>query len=52
MYLLMGAMQAVRNPGAHEQFEHLDTNETLEQLAFASLLMRMLDQAQPMSAAS
>lgn len=44
MYLFMGAMQALRNPQAHEQFERMDTNETLEQLGLASLLMRRLDQ--------
>jgi uncharacterized protein (TIGR02391 family) len=43
--LFMGAVQAFRNPGAHEQFEKMDDNEALEQLAFASLLMRRLDDA-------
>jgi len=50
MYLLMGAMQALRNPGAHRQFEPMDANETLEQLALASLLMRRLDEARPLPA--
>jgi hypothetical protein len=43
--LFMGAVQAIRNPGAHEQFEEMSDNEALERLALASLLMRRLDDA-------
>jgi uncharacterized protein (TIGR02391 family) len=45
-FLLMGAAQGIRNPDAHEQFRPLDDEEALEMLAFASVLMRRLDQAQ------
>jgi uncharacterized protein (TIGR02391 family) len=43
--LFMGAVQGIRNPDAHEQFRPLDDEEALEQLAFASMLMRRLDEA-------
>lgn len=42
-FLFMGALQAIRNPSAHERFETLSENEALEQLGLASLLMRRLD---------
>lgn len=41
----MGAMRGIRNPHAHEHFPGLDENEALEQLGFASMLMRRLDEA-------
>jgi uncharacterized protein (TIGR02391 family) len=44
-YLFMGAVQGIRNPDAHEQFRPLDDEEALEKLAFASMLMRRLDEA-------
>jgi uncharacterized protein (TIGR02391 family) len=43
--MFMGAMLGIRNPHAHEHFPGLDENEALEQLGFASLLMRRLDDA-------
>jgi uncharacterized protein (TIGR02391 family) len=45
-FLFMGAAQGIRNPDAHERFEALDAEEALETLAFASMLMRRLDDAQ------
>jgi uncharacterized protein (TIGR02391 family) len=44
--LFMGAVRGIRNPDAHELFKALDAEEALETLAFASLLMRRLDEAQ------
>ncbi len=44
--LFMGAVRGIRNPDAHELFKALDAEEALETLAFASLLMRRLDDAQ------
>lgn len=44
-FLFMGAAQGIRNPNAHEQFRDLSAEEGLEALAFASLLMRRLDEA-------
>jgi uncharacterized protein (TIGR02391 family) len=44
-HLFMGAMLGIRNPHAHEHFPGLDENEALEQLGFASMLMRRLDGA-------
>jgi uncharacterized protein (TIGR02391 family) len=44
-HMFMGAMLGIRNPHAHEHFPALDENEALEQLGFASLLMRRLDDA-------
>ena len=41
--IFMGAMQGVRNPKAHEGTNKIDAAEALEYLAFASLLMRKLD---------
>lgn len=43
--MLKGAVQGIRNPDAHEQFKPLDEEEGLEELAFASMLMRRLDGA-------
>jgi uncharacterized protein (TIGR02391 family) len=45
-FLFMGAVRGIRNPDAHELFKALDAEEALETLAFASLLMRRLDEAQ------
>jgi uncharacterized protein (TIGR02391 family) len=50
-FLLMGAMQAFRNPGAHDPFPDLNDDEAFEQLGFASLLLRQLDRASAISAA-
>ena len=44
--LFMGAVRGIRNPEAHELFKALDAEEALETLAFASMLMRRLDEAQ------
>lgn len=44
--LFMGAVQGIRNPDAHELFKALDSEQALETLAFASMLMRRLDNAQ------
>jgi len=44
-FLFMGAVTGIRNPDAHEQFKALDAEEALETLAFASILMRRLDDA-------
>jgi uncharacterized protein (TIGR02391 family) len=44
-FLFMGAVQGIRTPDAHEQFRPLDQEEALEKLAFASMLMRRLDEA-------
>jgi len=43
--MFKGAVQGLRNPDAHEQFKPLDEEEGLERLAFASMLMRRLDEA-------
>lgn len=43
--VFMGAVRGIRNPDAHERFEALDAEEALETLAFASMLMRRLDEA-------
>jgi uncharacterized protein (TIGR02391 family) len=45
-FLFMGAVRGIRNPDAHELFKALDAEEALETLAFASMLMRRLDEAQ------
>lgn len=44
-FLFMGAVQAIRNPSAHEPFGKLDDDEAFELLGLASHLMRKLDQA-------
>ncbi len=44
-FLFMGAVRGIRNPDAHELFKALDAEEALETLAFASMLMRRLDDA-------
>jgi uncharacterized protein (TIGR02391 family) len=41
--IFMGAMQGVRNPKAHDLMTSIDTDRAFEYLAFASLLMRRLD---------
>lgn len=48
--MFMGAVVGIRNPRAHEQFEAMDENEALEELGFASLLMRRLDDAEARTA--
>ena len=45
LFAFKGATQGIRNPDAHEQFRPLDEEEGFEKLAFASMLMRRLDQA-------
>jgi uncharacterized protein (TIGR02391 family) len=44
-FLFKGAVQSIRNPDAHEQFQRLDDNEAIELLSFASMLMRRIDSA-------
>jgi uncharacterized protein (TIGR02391 family) len=44
-FLFMGAMAGIRNPKAHGLVEQSDPQRTLEYLAFASVLMRRLDEA-------
>jgi uncharacterized protein (TIGR02391 family) len=43
--LFAGAVQAIRNPAAHEPMASLDVDEAFEMLNLASLLMRLLDRA-------
>lgn len=43
--LFVGAVQAIRNPPAHEPMGSMDVNEAFELLTLASLLMRLLDNA-------
>lgn len=45
MHLAMGAMQAVRNPGAHAAAAGIDRKEALEVLSMISLLLRKVDAA-------
>jgi uncharacterized protein (TIGR02391 family) len=49
-FMFMGAVRGIRNPDAHELFKALDAEEALETLAFASMLMRRLDNAVKLSA--
>jgi uncharacterized protein (TIGR02391 family) len=44
-FLFRGAVGFIRNPQAHRFIEIDDKQEAIEQLAFASMLMRMLDRA-------
>lgn len=44
-FLFRGAVGFIRNPQAHRFIEIDDRQEAVEQLAFASMLMRMLDRA-------
>lgn len=44
-FLFVGAVQAIRNPSAHERMSPMDEDEAFEQLNLASLLMRRLDKA-------
>ncbi len=45
MFLFMGAIVGIRNPKGHGFVEQKDPQRALEYLAFASLLMRRLDDA-------
>ena len=47
--LFVGAVQAIRNPSAHEPLGVMEVNEAFELLGLASLLMRLLDGAAPSS---
>ncbi len=42
-HLFMGAMLGIRNPKAHDPFVDVDDDRAADYLAFASLLMRRLD---------
>lgn len=44
-FIFMGAMSGIRNPKGHERVIQNDPQRTLEYLAFASVLMRRLDDA-------
>ena len=44
--ILMGAMLGVRNPKAHDLMTPIDPDRAFEYVAFASLLMRRLDDAE------
>jgi len=45
MYLFAGAIQGIRNPKAHDEVVQRDQKVTLQYLAFASLLCRMVDKS-------
>lgn len=45
MWLFSGAVMAIRNPRAHKIIEQNDPQRTLEWLSFASVLVRILDDA-------
>lgn len=45
MFIFKGAMMGIRNPKAHEIVVQQDTVKTLEYLAFASLLIKMTEDA-------
>jgi uncharacterized protein (TIGR02391 family) len=45
--LFQGAVQAIRNPAAHEPLMPLSVDEAMELLTLASLLNRALDTAVP-----
>ena len=45
MWLFSGAVMAIRNPKAHRLVEQNDPQRTLEWLSFASVLLRVLDDA-------
>jgi uncharacterized protein (TIGR02391 family) len=45
MWLFSGAVMAIRNPKAHRLIEQKDPHRALEWLSFASVLMRILDDA-------
>jgi uncharacterized protein (TIGR02391 family) len=45
-FIFKGAMLGVRDPKAHAPFEELEERRALDYLAFASLLMRRLDDAE------
>lgn len=49
MWLFNGAVMAIRNPKAHKIIEVSDPQRTLEWLAFASVLHRVLDDADNVS---
>jgi uncharacterized protein (TIGR02391 family) len=51
-FMFMGAVTGIRNPDAHELFKALDAEEALETLAFASMLMRRLDDAHQVTRAA
>jgi uncharacterized protein (TIGR02391 family) len=44
-FMFMGAVRGIRNPDAHEKFRPLNDEEAFEELSFASMLMRRLDDA-------
>ena len=44
MYIFAGAIQAIRNPKAHENMI-ISKNDAIERLVFASLLMKKIDKA-------
>jgi len=46
MYLFMGAMLGIRNPKAHDRIIQTDPVKTLEYIAFASLLLRRVEESE------
>jgi len=46
MWLFSGAVMGIRNPKAHRLIEQNDPQRTLEWLSFASVLLRVLDEAE------
>jgi uncharacterized protein (TIGR02391 family) len=44
-FMFKGAVQGIGNQDAHEQFQPPDELESLEELTFATMLMRLLDGA-------
>lgn len=46
MWLFSGAVMGIRNPKAHRLIEQNDPQRTLEWLSFASVLLRVIDDAQ------
>jgi len=45
-FMFMGAVRGIRNPDAHELFKPVSEAEAFEELAFASMLMRRLDDSE------
>jgi hypothetical protein len=44
--IFMDAMQGIRNPKTHDEFEQRDPDRTLDYLGLASLMMHRLDAAE------
>jgi hypothetical protein len=46
MWLFSGSVMAIRNPKAHSLIEQNNPERTLEWLAFASVLFKILDESE------